>query len=160
MLSVITYPEGSPVPLSGLLADLVPAAVTGLVRDVLVLEPEAQDAQFDELCEAAGARRVDGGLGVAVRQARSDLILLASPRLRLDAFALDRLGRALAASGADLASKGLALTAPTLPGLGFLASPLGLVASRRRLMALPAGVNPGAALVRVSRGARRLRIAG
>ena len=56
-------------------------------------------------CEDAGACRVSGGLDVAVRQARSDLILLAAPGLRLDAFALDRLGRKLAELGAGAASK-------------------------------------------------------
>jgi hypothetical protein len=160
MLSVITQSGGQSVQLSGLLSDLVPGAVKGLIRDVLVLEPEVDDPQFIALCEDAGARRVSGGLDIAVRQARSDLILLAAPGLRLDAFALDRLGRNLAELGAGAVSKGLALTGPTLPGLGFLASPRGLVASRRRLLELPAGASLEAGLARASRGAPRLAIAG
>lgn len=158
MLSVITSAGEASGELAGLLSDLVPAAVTGLVRDVLVLEPAAEDPELFALCEAAGARRIRGGLGVAVREARSDLILLATPRLRLDAFALDRLGRELAAAGG--LPRGLALTAPAPPGLGFLSPPLGLVSSRSRLAALPAGTRPQAALSRASRGAVRLRVAG
>jgi hypothetical protein len=159
MLSVITRSGGQSLQLSSLLSDLVPGAVQGLIRDVLVLEPEVDDPQFIALCEDAGARRVSGGLDIAVRQARSDLILLAAPGLRLDAFALDRLGRKLAEQGAGAVSKGLALTGPILPGLGFLASPRGLVASRRRLMDLPAGTSLEAGLTRASRGAPRLAIA-
>lgn len=160
MLSVITHSGGQSAQLTGLLSDLVPGAIKGLIRDVLVLEPEVDDPQFIALCEDAGACRVSGGLDVAVRQARSDLILLAAPGLRLDAFALDRLGRKLAELGAGAASKGLAVTGPTLPGLGFLASPRGLVASRRRLLDLPAGTSLEAGLIRTSRGAPRLAIAG
>lgn len=158
MLSVITSAGEPSGELAGLLSDLVPAAITGLVRDVLVLEPATEDRDLFALCEAAGARRIRGGLGVAVQEARSDLILLATPRLRLDAFALDRLGRELAA-GEGL-HRGLALTAPAPPGLGFLSPPLGLVTSRARLAAVPAGVSPQAALSRASRGAVRLRVAG
>ena len=95
---------------------------------------------------------------MAVQEARSDLILLATPRLRLDAFALDRLGRELAAESG--LARGLALTAPAPPGLGFLSPPLGLVTSRARLAAIPAGASPQAALSRASRGAARLRVAG
>jgi len=160
MLSVITRSGGQSLQLSSLLSDLVPGAVQGLIRDVLVLDPEVDDPQFIALCEDAGACRVSGGLDVAVRQARSDLILLAAPGLRLDAFALDRLGRNLAERGAGAVSRGLALTGPTLPGLGFLASPRGLVVSRRRLMDLPASTSLEAGLVRASRGAPRLAIAG
>lgn len=160
MLSVITHSGGQSVQLSGFLSDLVPGAVRGLIRDVLVLEPDVDDPQFIALCEDAGACRVDGGLDVAVRQARSDLILLAAPGLRLDAFALDRLGRNLAELGAGAVSKGLALTGPTLPGLGFLAPPRGLVVSRRRLLELPAGSSLESALARASRGTPRLAIAG
>jgi hypothetical protein len=138
----------------------VPGAIKGLIRDVLVLEPEVEDPQLIALCEAAGARRITGGLDAAVRQARSDLILLAAPGLRLDAFALDRLDRNLGEPGSGAVSKGLALTGPILPGLGFLASPRGLVASRRRLMDLPAGASLEAALARAARGARRLAVAG
>lgn len=163
MLSVITCPEASGsglYGLSGLLADLVPGAVNGLIRDVLVLEPEERDPDLVDLCEEAGARTISGGLAVAVRQARSDLILLASPVLRLDAFALDRLGRDLAALGVEGVTRGLALTGPVLLGFWSPGPPLGLVTPRIRLMGLPPGVGVDIALRRASRGALRLRIAG
>lgn len=160
MLSVITSPEGHTADLSRLLSDLVPGAVNGLVRDVLVLEAEAPDADLAALCEEAGARPVSGGLAVAVRQARSDLILLAAPRLRLDAFALDRLGRDLADIGAGGVDRGLALTGPALFGLWSPGPPLGLVTPRARLLGLPPGLGVSAAVRRTSRRAARLRIAG
>lgn len=160
MLSVLTCPERSAAGLSGLLSDLVPGAVSGLIRDVLVLQPEPGDPELAALCEDAGALVVSGGLGVAVRQARSDLILLASSGLRLDAFALDRLGRDLAALGAEGVVRGLALTGPALLGFWSLTPPMGLVTPRARLLGLPPGSSVAAALRRASRGAPRLRIAG
>jgi hypothetical protein len=160
MLSVITAPERSAEGLSGLLSDLVPGAVSGLIRDVLVLEPEQPDPDLAALCEEAGACAVPGGLAVAVRQARSDLILRASPALRLDAFALDRLGRDLVALGTEGVVRGLALTGPAVLGFWSPAPPLGLVRSRAHLLGLPPGSGVAAALRRASRGALRLRIAG
>ena len=71
MLSVITHSGGQSAQLTSLLSDLVPGAIKGLIRDVLVLEPEVDDPQFVARCEEAGAGRVSGGLDVAVRQARS-----------------------------------------------------------------------------------------
>lgn len=160
MLSVITRSEGDAGPLAALLSDLVPGAVSGLVRDLLVLEPDKEDPDLNALCEAAGAERVRGGLGVAVREARSDLILLAAPGLRLDAFALDRLGRELAGLSAAGLSRGLGLTAPAPPVLGFLSRPLGVVRQRSQLLGYPAGASLESVIVRAARGAPRLRIAG
>ena len=160
MLSVITKPEGEAAALTGLLSDLVPAAVKGLVRDVLVLDPGNQDDDLAVLCEASGARRISGGLGVAVRQARSDLLLLASPGLRLDAFALDRLERVLADLGAEGLGRGVAVTAPAPLGLGFLARPKGLVTARAHLLGVAAGTGLEAALAHAAKGAFRLQVAG
>lgn len=160
MLSVITCPDGGAPGLAALLSDLVPAAVSGLVRDVLVLDPGLSDADLQALCEAAGAVPVRGGPGVAVRQARSDLILLAGPGLRLDAFALDRLGRELSGIGAGGLARGLALTAPAPAGLGFLSPPLGVVRQRPQLLGYPAGASLQAVIARAARGAPRLRVAG
>lgn len=160
MLSVITRSDDDAAVLAALLSDLVPGAVSGLVRDVLVLEPDREDPHLNSLCEAAGAVRVRGGLGVAVREARSDLILLAAPGLRLDAFALDRLSRELA-SPTDLdLSRGLGLSAPAPLGLGFLSRPLGVVRQRAQLLGYPAGAGLEAVIARAAKGAPRLRVAG
>jgi len=95
-----------------------------------------------------------------VRQARSDLILLASSGLRLDAFALDRLGRDLTALGTPGLARGLALTGPAVLGFWSPGPPLGLVTPRARLLGLPPGCSIAAALRQSSRGAPRRRIAG
>jgi hypothetical protein len=67
MLSVITRSGGQSLQLSSLLSDLVPGAVQGLIRDVLVLETEVDDPQFIALCEDAGACRVSGDNGICYR---------------------------------------------------------------------------------------------
>lgn len=160
MLSVITHPGGSVAGLAGLLSDLVPGAVSGLVRDVLVLDTGPEDVELANLCEAAGARRVKGGLGLAIREARSDQIFLAAPGLRLDAFALDRLGRELADLGPGGVARGLALTSPAPFGLGVFARAQGLVTIRSRILGLAAGTSLEALLSQAARGAVRLRVAG
>ena len=160
MLSVITHSGGSPEAVSGLLSDLVPGAVSGLIRDVILAESEGDDEALVALCQDAGARRLPGGLGVAVREARSDLILLASARLRLDSFALERLSREVSALKPDAAGRGLALTGPAFLGIWSPGPPQGLVTTRARLLAFAPGVGLESALARASRGAHRLSIAG
>lgn len=160
MLSVITHSGGSPEGVADLLFDLVPGAVSGLIRDVILVESEGDGEALVALCQDAGARRLPGGLGVAVREARSDLILLASARLRLDSFALERLGRAVSALKPDTADRGLALTGPAFLGIWFPAPPRGLVTTRARLLSFSPGVGLESALARASRGTQRLRIAG
>lgn len=162
MLSVITRPEGSVADLAALLSDLVPGAVEGLIRDVLVLEPEAGEADpaLDALCEAAGVNRVGGGLAIAVRQARSDLLLLASPRLRLDSRAIEGLGRELARRGPGGVARGLALSGPAFLGVWPLARPLGVIAPRAHFLGLPAGAGLDQALTRARRGVPRFRPEG
>lgn len=160
MLSVITQGGGDLREVSAFLADLVPGAVNGLIRDVLVLDGEGDGRALGALCQEAGAEKVTGGLGVAVRKARSDLLLLASPRLRLDGFALDRLGRELADRGAGEMAAGLALTGPAILRFWSPGPPPGLVSTRARLLSLGPGVGLETALGRISRRAPRLRIAG
>lgn len=160
MLSVITHSSGSLEGVSGFLSDLVPGAVSGLIRDVILVESRGDGEDLDALCQDAGARRLSGGLGVAVREVRSDLILLASPQLRLDSFALERLGREVRALNPDSAGRGLVLTGPAFLGLWSPGPAQGVVTTRARLLALAPGVGLETALAKASRGARRLRIAG
>ena len=80
MLSVIITGVGEAAELERLLAELVPAAVDGLVRDVLLAaEPGADSAA---LCEDAGVV-LAGSLAAAARLARSDRVLMLPPDLRL-----------------------------------------------------------------------------
>lgn len=160
MLSVITHSRGSPEGVSGLFSDLVPGAVSGLIRDVILVESEGDGEDLAALCREAGASSLSGGLGVAVREARSHLILLASPQLRLDSFALERLGREVRALDPEAAGRGLALKGRAFLGIWSPGPPLGLVATRGRLLALAPGVGLETALRKASRGAQRLDIAG
>jgi hypothetical protein len=81
MISVII--EGGPDgrELAALLAALVPAAVDGLVREVIVVDAEPSDP-ITAICEDAGAEPA-ADLGQAVRQAKADLLLLLPQSLRL-----------------------------------------------------------------------------
>lgn len=68
--------------LQGLLAALVPAAVDGLVREVLVADGGSSDGT-DALCEDAGAVRLEGGLVQAARAAKGARLLILPSALRL-----------------------------------------------------------------------------
>lgn len=80
MLSVIIPSADGADPLQRLLAALVPAAVDGLVRDVLLVG--AADAACDQLCEDSGVVRA-GDMTAAARSARSDRILVLPASVRL-----------------------------------------------------------------------------
>ena len=122
------------------MSDLVPGAVEGLIRDVLVLEPETggADPALDALCEAAGVIRVSGGLAIAVRRARSDLVMLSSP-------------------GPGGVARGLVLSGAFL-GFWPPGRPLGVIAPRARFLGLPPGNSLDLALARASRGVPRFRL--
>ena len=67
--------------LAALLCVLVPAAVDGLVGQVIVVESRPNEAQA-AICEDAGAELVEG-LTRAIDMARADLLLLLPVALRL-----------------------------------------------------------------------------
>jgi len=81
MISVVVPAAKSARDLAGLLPVLVPAAVDGLVREVIVADP-APDAATLALCEDAGADLV-ADLAAAAGRARGDLILALPADLRL-----------------------------------------------------------------------------
>lgn len=81
MISVIVPTRDSGEALAGLLASLVPAAVDGLVRDVVVADAGSTDATA-ALCEDAGATLVYGTIAAAVAVARGDWLLIAPPEMR------------------------------------------------------------------------------
>lgn len=82
MLSVVIASRNAAPDLAALMRALVPAAMDGLVREVVVADPAA-DEDTDALCEAVGALLVVGGLAEAARAAKSEFLLAAPPGLRL-----------------------------------------------------------------------------
>src|SRR5690606_38249184 len=82
MISAIVPTRDSAEALQTLLAALVPAAVEGLLREVVVADAGSTDIT-DAICDDAGARLIQGGLNAAARAARSDWLLVTPVDLRL-----------------------------------------------------------------------------
>lgn len=152
MLTVLIPTLNSQDDLQVLLADLVPAAVSGLVRDVICADGGSTDATA-LVCEDAGARLFECGLAQAASQARSDRLLVLDTGYRFSEGWDERLGRALA----EGRSRTLLLAGRRDTGFlaGLKAPPLALVAGREEIAV--ANVAEVAALVRrLGRGARRI----
>jgi len=81
MISVVVPAAGSDRDLAALLSALVPAAVDGLVREVLVADG-GSSAAAAAICEDAGADVV-ADLAAAVRRAKGDYLLALPVSLRL-----------------------------------------------------------------------------
>lgn len=81
MISVIVPTLNSARDLPGLLSALVPAAVEGVVREVIAADGGSTD-QTDFICEDSGVARVTGGLDAAVARAKSEWILFLPPDAR------------------------------------------------------------------------------
>ena len=81
MISVVVPAAGSDRDLAALLSALVPAAVDGLVREVLVADG-GSSAAAAAICEDAGADVV-ADLAAAVRRAKGDYVLALPVSLRL-----------------------------------------------------------------------------
>lgn len=79
MFSVVIRPAGEAEDLAGLFARLVPAAVEGLVREVLYAGPAT--AEVEALCDASGAR-IAGSLEAALAAARGPWLLIAPATFR------------------------------------------------------------------------------
>lgn len=82
MLSVIIPTLNSEREMQVLLPVLVPAAVDGLVREVIAADGGSTDAT-GLICEDAGVEWVQGGLDVAASSARGDMLLILPVDLRL-----------------------------------------------------------------------------
>jgi hypothetical protein len=95
VLSVVVLANDSAADVAALMRALVPAAVDGLVRDVVVARPGPGE-DLAELCEAAGAALVQGGLAAAAALVKRDLVLVVPCGLRLPDPWMRRLGEALA----------------------------------------------------------------
>lgn len=95
VLSVIIPARDAAADVAALMRALVPAAMDGLVRELIVADP-APDAATAELCEDAGAELVRGGLAEAAAAAKCEVVLVAPADLRLPDLWMRRLGEALA----------------------------------------------------------------
>jgi glycosyltransferase involved in cell wall biosynthesis len=83
MLSVIIETKNHAEDLARTLSSLVPAAVEGVVRDVTVRDHGSSD-ETRRVCEHAGVRWLEiGDIGHAIKQTRSDWVLLLAPGARL-----------------------------------------------------------------------------
>ena len=82
MLSVIIPTLDSAADLQGLLAALVPAAMDGLVREVICADAGSTD-QTLEICEDTGAQVVAGGLVAAARAAKAEWVLVLPVEVQL-----------------------------------------------------------------------------
>jgi glycosyltransferase involved in cell wall biosynthesis len=83
MISVIVPTRDSAAALGPCLAALVPAAVTGLVREVILADGGSQDGTL-AIAEDAGARVVAGDVRAAVATAKGDWLLILPPTTRLE----------------------------------------------------------------------------
>jgi hypothetical protein len=102
MLSVIVAAQGAEDRLAGLFAILTPAAVEGLVREVLVagaIETELVAEFVDALCQDMGAEAASD-IGSAVERAKSEWLLVLPAAIRFRNGWVERLSDHLAAGPA------------------------------------------------------------
>ncbi len=83
MISVIVPTHDSAAVLGPCLSALVPAAVSGLVREVILADGGSADGTL-AIAEDAGARVVDGNVAAAVATAKGDWVLILPPSTRLE----------------------------------------------------------------------------
>ncbi|MBP7649195.1 MAG: glycosyltransferase [Phenylobacterium sp.] len=94
MLSVIIPTFNSSTHLQELLPVLVPAAVDGLVREVMAADEGSTDPTL-MICDDAGVEVVTDGIAQAMKRARQDWILLLPPDIRLTHDWADRVARGI-----------------------------------------------------------------
>lgn len=130
MLSVIIPTLDSAADLQGLLAALVPAAVDGLVREVICADAGSIDPTL-EICEDAGARVVAGGLVAAAGVAKGAWVLVLPANLRLPEDWAQRMGSHLGRGPRAAVLQGV-----REPGLAarFRAVPAGLLVEAARIV--------------------------
>lgn len=84
MISVIIPTHDSAQTLPDLLADLVPAAVDGIVREVIAADAGSTDAT-PAICDDAGVSLILGGILAAAATAKGDRLLILPVNMALPA---------------------------------------------------------------------------
>ena len=145
MISAVLATHNEARRLGETLAALVPAAVDGLVRQVIIADAGSTDATL-EIADDAGATIVAGDLLAGVRAAKEDWLLVLDPGARLTP-GWDAVARVHAASGTGPA----VIRVGPRKGLLSLIAPApvaGLLLRRTEVLA-------GATLAELARDARR-----
>jgi len=83
MLSVLIETRDTDEALARTLSSLVSAAVSGMVREVIVYDRAASSGTHAIADQTGCVYLTDGGIGAAVRQAKADWLLLLEPGARL-----------------------------------------------------------------------------
>ena len=94
MLTVIIPTFNAGAALQDLLPVLVPAAVDGLVREVIAADEGSTDSTL-MLCDDAGVEVVTDGIASAMKRARQDWILLLPPEIKLTSDWAERVSRGI-----------------------------------------------------------------
>ncbi len=152
MLSALIPTANAQDDLALLLAALVPAAVEGLVREVICADAGSTDATA-ALCEDAGAKLIQGGLVAAAQAARSDWLLILPVDLRLAGGWDDAVAQRLAQRPEPLKVSGLK---PHGLVASLIDAPCGLVVQKARVTSRPETRDVKALIVALGRGAARL----
>lgn len=152
MLSALIPTSDSQDDLALLLAALVPAAVEGLVREVICADAGSTDATA-ALCEDAGARLIQGGLVAAAAQARSDWLLILPVDLRLVGGWDDAVARRLSGSPARLKVSGMK---PYGLLAGLAPAPCGLIVEKAAVVGRAETRDAKALIAALGRGSARL----
>ncbi|WP_304186525.1 glycosyltransferase [Phenylobacterium aquaticum] len=152
MLSAIIPTFNSQDDLQVLLAALVPAAVDGLVREVICADAGSTDATA-VICEDAGAKLIAGGLVAAAKAARNERLLILPADLRLAPGWEEGLGRKLNDLKGAVRIEGARLTGLLM---GLRRPPCGLVVDRERVIGRTETRDAQALIKALGLGARRL----
>ncbi|MGA0604558.1 cell wall biosynthesis glycosyltransferase [Phenylobacterium sp. VNQ135] len=147
MLSVIVDARGEARRLPALLAQLTAAAVEGLIKEVFLVAPHSDAVAA--ICEEMGAEPADT-IEQALAWAKSELVLVAAPELRLRDGWVEALGEHLASGGGSALVEGVGGG-----GLFGKRPPYGVLVERGRVARLE---DPDLKRLRRQLGLRPLRV--
>lgn len=152
MLSVIIPTFNSASELQGLLTALVPAAVDGLVREVICADGGSTDPTA-AICEDSGVEMVAGGLVAAARTAKGEWVLVLPADIVLRRDWAEALKAHLTRGKRPALLQGL-----REPGLAarFKAVPTGLLVEKAKLVARTETRDVGVMVRAFGGGAARL----